>query len=59
MNKLERIFNCIRHLEELKKQATVERSHFYAGATATDAIALLYEFAGTFKEKSRGASRQS
>lgn len=51
MNQLERIFNCIEHLENLKKQATVERSHFYVGSAVTDAIKLLYEFAETFKEK--------
>jgi hypothetical protein len=51
MTQLDRIFNCISHLENLKKQATVERSHFYVNSAATDAIKLLYEFAETFKEK--------
>jgi hypothetical protein len=44
------IFECIEKLESLKKQATTERSHFYVDATSTEAIALLYEFARTFKE---------
>ncbi len=53
MTRLDRIFNCIVHLENLKKQATVERSHFYVNSTATDAIKILYEFAERFKEQSR------
>lgn len=51
MKQLERIFNCIEHLENLKKQATIERSHFYVDSVATDAIKLLYEFAKTHAEK--------
>lgn len=46
------IFDCITKLEELKRQATVERSHFYVNATATEAIALLYQYAAMFKERS-------
>jgi hypothetical protein len=51
VTQLQRILNCINHLESLKKQATIERSHFYVNSAATDAIKLLYEFAETFKEK--------
>jgi hypothetical protein len=32
--------------EDLKKQATVERSHYYVGGACTDAIRLLYKVLG-------------
>lgn len=50
MTQLKRIFECIASLEDLKRQATVEHSHFYVESKATEAIALLYEYAATFKE---------
>lgn len=50
MTTLREILECIGELENLKKQATTERSHFYVDAKATQAIALLYEFARTFRE---------
>ena len=45
-----RISALIVKLEDLKRQATVERSHNYVGATVTEAIAMLYEYLGTFRE---------
>lgn len=39
------IFEMIERLENLKKQATVERRHFYSGKVTTDAIAFLYKIA--------------
>lgn len=51
MTKLESIFSCIVHLENLKKQATVEHSHFYVNSIASEAIRLLYDFAATFAQK--------
>lgn len=36
------IVKMIEKLEDLKKQATVERSHFYVNGVATEAIGLLY-----------------
>jgi hypothetical protein len=39
------IFGVIESLEDLKKQATVERSHYYVDAVATAAIKLLYKLA--------------
>lgn len=36
------IMEMIDRLEDLKKQATVERSHNYTGKAVTDAIALFY-----------------
>jgi hypothetical protein len=53
MNHVAEIFMVIDQLEGLKKQATVERSHFYVDATATKAIDLLYRYAATFKEEIR------
>lgn len=50
--RIQQIFECIERLESLKKQATVERSHFYVGSTTTEAIRLLYEFAGYLMVKS-------
>lgn len=47
MSQIQSVINCLRHLEDLKKQATLERSHHYVEAVATDAIALLYKFLGT------------
>jgi hypothetical protein len=51
------IFKVIDQLESLRKQATVERSHFYVNATAIKAIELLYEYAATFKEEIRDPLR--
>lgn len=44
------IFSVISELESIKKQATVERSHFYVDVVATDAIKLLYKYAKTLGE---------
>lgn len=51
MSNVARIFTVIDQLEGLRKQATVERSHYYVNATAIKAIELLYEYAATFKEE--------
>lgn len=51
MSNVARIFKAIDQLESLRKQATVERSHYYVNATAIMAIELLYEYAATFKEE--------
>jgi hypothetical protein len=51
VNNVARIFTVIDHLESLRKQATVERSHFYVNETAIKAIELLYEYAATFKQE--------
>jgi hypothetical protein len=53
MNEIARISAVIAKLEDLKRQATVERSHNYVGATVTEAIAMLYEYLATFKEPVR------
>lgn len=37
------VFRMIERLEDLKKQATVEHSHFYVDSTITQTIALLYD----------------
>ena len=44
------VMACIAKLEDLKRQATVERSHYYTGATVTEAIQLLYAYLSTFRE---------
>lgn len=38
----------IEKLEGLKKQATVERSHFYVNGVAIEAIGLLYNLLGCY-----------
>jgi hypothetical protein len=40
------LLEMIAQLEDLKKQATLERSHFYVAATATRAIEIMYEILG-------------
>lgn len=42
------LVKMIAKLEDLKKQATVERSHFYVNGVATEAIGLLYNLLGYF-----------
>jgi predicted metal-dependent RNase len=42
---LDRVMRIIGVLEDLKKQATIERSHFYVDSVATEAIAVLYDCA--------------
>ena len=44
-----RVAQLIERLEDLKRQATVERSHHYVAQTATEAIAMLYEYLATFR----------
>jgi len=39
---LREVWALIQRLEDLKRQATIERSHFYVDATLTEAIAMLY-----------------
>lgn len=44
------IMEMIERLEDMKKQATIEHSHFYTGKVATDAIALLYDLLSEYPE---------
>ena len=37
-----RVMRIIGSLEDLKKQATIERSHYYVDSVATEAIEVLY-----------------
>lgn len=48
---IQRIFHCIHKMEDLKKQATVERSHYYVADVITDAITLLYSYAAIYGEQ--------
>lgn len=43
-----KIVTALNQLEDLKKQATVDRDHFYTGKAVTDTIALLYELLANY-----------
>lgn len=48
--KQDEVLDAIEMLENLKKQATLERSHYYVLASANKALAALYEYLLTFGE---------
>lgn len=42
------LVTMIDKLEDLKKQATIDRSHLYVNGVATEAIGLLYNLLGYY-----------